>query len=104
MIKVGDKVVCIKDYNNFTFSKGLLLYTIINKKGIVYNVVGISKSIDSSISNNQGYRVYISCDDCERNGSFFDITDDRINSLLFSEYFITMAECRENQIKTILDD
>ena len=93
MIKAGDKVVCVKDYE-YVYTNRKANYT----EGFTYEVLGIGE---------QTGRAYIKCDDEDygrRAGSFFDIHGDSINSPLFSDYFIPLSEFREQQIKSVLDD
>jgi hypothetical protein len=81
MIKVGDKVFCIKDF--FYFDKKLFHN---NKSYIVGGVSSLTKMIyiKDGISDNI----------CS--GFWFDINKD--------QYFITLAEFREQQIKSVIDE
>lgn len=92
MIKTGDKVVCIKEYETLTINT-YISRKANYRKGFTYEVLGISKTTG---------RVYIKCD----NGDYtsFGIVDNLFNSDFFLDYFIPLAEFRENQIKSVLDD
>ena len=91
MIKAGDKVICIK-YN--------VIYGFISKhthkENKVYEVLRISGNKCSAFVNDE-----------ENEGIWFNIADngEYMNyQFNFCDYFISLAELREEQIKTILDD
>ena len=79
MIKKGDKVVCIKDYITETKSSEI---------GNIYSVDYISDFSTIVLINSCVFYI--------RN----KISD---NDLYFYDYFATLAEWREKQIKSILD-
>jgi hypothetical protein len=94
MIEKGTKVVCIKDYyctnGNFIWS-----FT----KGKIYEVLSVGPEYTF---------VYIKCNFTQAyfKGKIFKFgSNNRNNNLnLFKDYFITLAEWRQQQIDKILED
>ena len=86
MIKAGDKVVCIEDYNSFIFDVIKQKYI----KGKIYKIIDI----------NGEYDIYIEGEIKNKNGwiGHWFYTNS------FSKYFIPLAEYREQQIKSVLDE
>lgn len=88
MIKAGDKVVCIKD-DEHVYSTRKSTY----REGVTYEVLYTGES----------GAVCIKCDD----GGFdiyFIHRQLRSIARIFSDYFILLAEWREKQIKSVIDD
>jgi hypothetical protein len=84
----GDSVICIKDhcYNLYYFIRTGNKYEIIDSgNDSVYIKVDFNK--------NKRYE-----------GLWFSFIEEQGNLKKFSDYFITIAEYREQQIKTVLDD
>ena len=97
MIKKGDKVICIKDAYYTVSLKPELLY----KCGEIYEINKIN-----NIVMDDSYYTYI---DIKRNDKKDASTgfylDNKIEEWYkFSDYFITLAEWREKQINSILND
>ena len=84
MIKEGDKVICINDFECLGYRS-----TLYYKEGKIYEI----KRIDTKV-------VYIISDD-GADGVWFRIIKDGIK---FGDSFILLAEYREQQMKSILDD
>ena len=84
MINIGDKVICSKlEYISTNGENCELPFTI----GDSYDIQRINNRLC----------VYI-------DGYAFGLYKDDVYIRLFSDYFITIAEYREQQIKTILDE
>ena len=80
MIKRGDKVVCIKNFET------------VYEGGKVYKVDWLQTTTnDVYIAEENHFGMY-----------GFSLTNG--NTLCFNEYFILLSEYREQQMKTILDD
>ena len=80
MIKVGDKVICIKNFKT------------------IYEVGKIHK-VDCIGSFNY---VCIAEENCFGTYGFY--IEECTHTLYFSEYFILLSVYRENQIKSVIDD
>lgn len=96
MIKVGDKVVCIKDYS-YKHSDTL---TNSYKSGKLYEILKIYENING---------VYISADLSSEEyhyvGVWFSMKSNKYTDFDdFDDYFLTIAEWRDKQINSILDD
>jgi hypothetical protein len=88
MIKVGDKVICIKVHYGF-----LSKYT--HKENKIYEVLRIS-----------GDECSVFVNDEQNEGIWFTIIDnvEYMNyQYKFCDYFISIAELREQQIKSVID-
>jgi hypothetical protein len=91
MIKTGDKVVCIKDMSNIQH----LNYTLHE----IYSVSLIKHRIRYEYNSYYSIRI----EDESKIGWYFESID--LNNLLyFYDYFMTLAEWREKQINSILED
>ena len=100
MIKNGDKVICIKDAYYVEKPTGMkeLLY----KCGEIYEINYIAIN-DSHIYFNGSSYIFISRNDKDASTGFY--LDNKIEKWYkFSDYFITLAEWREKQINSILDE
>lgn len=92
MIKQGDKVLCIKDFiskDEKSFIKGNL-YEVVMIHNLNLRIVTIQNSVEKTPT---GTSTQI---------NFFSIGHSPMDN--FYEYFITLAEWRENQIDKILED
>lgn len=97
MIKIGDKVICVKEYIIYTCNTRIRIFKHTYEENKIYEVVKISKNECSA------------CISEENGGIWFNITEDSLylrhsNLKKFSDYFLTLAELREKQIKTVLND
>jgi hypothetical protein len=98
MIKKGDKVVCIKNIS-YTSKIAPNFYIYKYNTGHQYEVetsspIGYYITTDD-IRDKSG----IKAESLDRNGLIFFIEEEN----KFVDYFITLAEWREQQIKTVLD-
>ena len=82
MIKRGDGVICIKNFET------------VYEAGKVYKVDYTSNDVDVNY-------VYIAEENHFGRYAFFIPTNE--NTLCFDEYFMPLAEYREQQMKSILD-
>jgi len=92
MIKEGDSVICIKEFD----IKGFIYLTL-------HKVYTVSKIKYWSIKHHfyPNYRIFIK-DNVDAEWVF---ESDKLEMLLFfKDYFITLAEWREQQINSILED
>ena len=103
MIKVGDKVICINDYDlDLTVSDSHTSYvdqiTHSYKIGKRYEITKIEDGmiyILADLNREENYFI----------GVWFRTSDDKLFGFdVFYDYFITLAEWREQQINSILDD
>ena len=88
----GDKLVCIK-----TYVHGITEYY---TEGEVYEVMRVSIANEVYIQTNVSNTKRV-------NGMWFsqrDIYRTKISIKMFVDYFIPLAELRELQIKSVLDD
>jgi hypothetical protein len=93
MIKTGDKVICINDVDHYGQSL---------KKGSIYNIIYYAGN---------GYEFYEN-GDFDKTPVFFPLglrvnTFSKYDELIFIQirsYIMSLAEWREEQIKSILDD
>jgi hypothetical protein len=96
MIKVGDKVICIEDYS----CQGSYVDQITHsyKIGKRYEIIKIEDEMIYILADlNKEDAIFI--------GVWFRICDDKLFGFdVFHDYFITLAEWREQQINSILDD
>lgn len=92
MIKDGDKVVCIKDAEYYLDEYNPGITEILYKYGEIYTISRVVKSY-----------IDVKRNDGDLNTSFYlEEPIDEWNK--FSDYFITIAEWRERQINSILDE
>jgi hypothetical protein len=97
MIKEGDKVICKKDHSfkqgkfiwSFTSGKEYEIKTLENKHPI-YHYVYIKSDINFESYNHNGLR--------------FALYEEIRQTKLFSDYFLTLAEWRQQQIDKILEE
>jgi hypothetical protein len=93
MIKKGDKVFCIKE-QEYIFYDGNR-YT--HLRGNIYEVLNIRVSDKILfIQTQENYN--------DINGLWFSLDDNNHYRKTFSDYFITLAEWRDKQIDSILED
>jgi hypothetical protein len=94
MIKVGDKVICIKNLSFKGKNQNECSYITGNK----YEITRLYPPINSKL-------IYVRTDIPVYNSDFrFRVDRETHLTKLFSDYFITLAEWREQQINSILDE
>jgi hypothetical protein len=95
MIKTGDKVVCIKDAEYYLDEHNPDITEILYKYGEIYTI---------RVANfNDIFYINVKRNDKDSNTSFYlEEPIDEWNK--FSDYFITLAEWRDKQINSILDE
>ena len=93
MIKEGDKIICIKTLYNKKYHKSMDNNRIIFHKG---DVLYIEASPPVYHFRNKDLSIYATFDDSS-NDTLWSLDEIR-------DYYMTMAEWREQQINSILDD
>ena len=93
----GDKLVCIK-----TYVYGITEYF---TEGKVYEVMSVAITNEVCIPTNVSNIQKINKMWFAQRGTKISVpTRPTVPVKMFDDYFITMAECREKQIKSVLDD
>ena len=97
MIKVGDIVICIKDHLYENKNYNTYSYTT-NHGYIIKAVEEFAYYIEADTKNEAGIKIENSW------GIRFSTIKEDMNIKKFGDYFITLAEYREQQMKIILDE
>lgn len=100
MIKVGDILICIKDYV-FNTDYLYIRYTYSYTKNHQYIIKAAGESlyyVEADTKNEAGKDIE------NRFGLIFSTIKEDMNIKKFEDYFIPIAEHREQQIKSVLDE
>ena len=95
MYKIGDTLVCICD---FSFEWDVAMYS--NKKGNKYRIRDIRTEINKELS----YCIEVDKTSTGGLAGIWFNSVERYHKPFFSKHFISLAEWRDKQIESILND